>query len=159
MALNRLIQQANDVSSVVRIQLIAGCKSDNEGKVVAVDDDGKILVSSVTAPVSSILEFGESTSIASGALTTVLSFTNALTTNAYIDSIVVTGSTLDSEFQLVINGSTKGKFSTSEQDRTKPIPLDAFILAPSDILSIKGIHFRTGLLGDFAVTLIGHRTA
>ncbi len=157
MALNRVIQQANDVTSVVRVQLIAGCKSDNEGKVVAVDDNGKILISSSPAVTSSIIEFGESTSIASGALTTVLSFTNSLSTNAYIDSIIVTGS-VDVEFQLIIDGGTKGKFRTSEQDRTKPLDLSGFILAPSSILSIKIIHFTTGILADLTVTLIGHRT-
>ena len=157
MALNRVIQQANDVSSVVRIQLIAGCKSDNEGKVIAVDEDGKILVSSISSVGSSILEFGESTSIASGALTTVLSFTNSLTTNAFIDSIIVTGN-VDVEFHLVVDGNTKGKFRTAHQDRSKIIPLTGFLLAPSSIISIKVIHFETGILGDFTVTLIGHRT-
>lgn len=158
MALNRIIQEANDVSSVVRIQLIAGCKSNNEGKVIAVDDDGKILTASVTSVSSSILEYGSSTSIVNGALTTVLSFTNSLTTNALIDSIIITA-TVDVEFQLIIDGSTKGIFRTSEQDRTKPIPLNGFILDPSSILSIKVIHFETGILADFDVTLVGHRNS
>ena len=153
---NKVVQEANDVTSVVRTQIIAGKDPSDEAVIVAVDALGRILTSSVSAATSSILQFGESTSIASEALTTVLSFTNSLSSNALMDSIIVTGS-VDVEFHLVVDGSTKGKFRTSEQDRTKVIPLDGFILDPSSIISIKVIHFTTGILADFTVTLIGHR--
>jgi len=154
---NKTVQQANDVTSVVRTQIIAGKDPSDIATIIAVDANGRILTSTVISPASSVLEFGESTSIANGVLTTVLSFTNSLSTNALMDSIIVTGS-VGVEFHLVIDGSTKGKFRTSEQDRTKVIPLNSFILAPSSILSVKIIHFETNILADLTVTLAGHRT-
>ena len=142
----------------VIINEIAGYDVSSDSlKRIAVDSLGrlKIVLSSIT-PATSVLEYSEITIIADNVVTTIHTHT-VVSTDLMVDQIIASG-TVDAEYRLVINGSTKAKYFTSEQDRTAkfnfPFP-QKFIVGT--VIDIKVVHFNTSVTGDFNASLIGHK--
>lgn len=120
---------------------------------IQVDEHGKLLISN--AGTSSVWEYSEVTSVPSAAVTTIHTHT-VTSTKLFLDIILASGN-LDAEYLIVVNGSTKARYKTSEQDRT------AKFLFPSaqrfeigDIIDIKVLH-DASTSGDFNASLIGHK--
>lgn len=135
---------------------IAGYDSSTDSlKRIAVDGLGQLKVS-VGSPNVSIWEWDEVSTIAANSIATILTYT-VTTTDLLIDSIFATG-TVDAEYQVLLDGNIKAKYMTSEQDRTVKFNFPvAQKIAVGTIITIKVIHFRTGITADFNASLIGHK--
>lgn len=123
-------------------------------KRVAVDNLGKLLVS--LAGTTSVWEYAEITSIASGATSTILTYT-VTSTELFLDQVIASGD-IDAEYTIVVDGSTKARYKTSEQNRTAQfIFTSPQRVAVGSIIDIKVTHFQTGSSGNFNTALIGHK--
>lgn len=122
-------------------------------KRVQVDELGKIIIS--TAGSSSVWEYAEISSVAASAVTTILTHT-VTTSKLFLDMILASGD-VDAEFIIVVNGSNKARYKTSEQDRTaKFLFTAAQRFNVGDIIDIKVVHFAS-TSGAFNASLIGHK--
>lgn len=125
-------------------------------KRIAVDSLGRLIISPSGSVTQSIWEYGYQNTISDGSLTTLLTYTVS-TSELYLNRIMASG-TVDAEYQVLINGSIKAKYMTSEQDRVAKFDFPvAQEIAVGDIVAIKVVHFRTGLVADFNCSLIGHK--
>lgn len=126
-------------------------------KRVSVDTQGRLQVVIVgESPTTSVFEYAEALTIADNALTTILTHT-VVTADLLLDKILASG-TVDAEYRIVVNGSTKAKYITSEQDRTAKFDFPvAQKFAIGDVIDIKVVHFNTSVTADFNTSLIGHK--
>lgn len=126
-------------------------------KRVAVDSLGRLkVVVAGTATTTSILEYDDVTTIAANALTTILSYT-VVGTALLVDQIIASGD-VDAVYFLVVDGSIKAQYRTSEQDRTAKFNFPvAQKFSIGQVIDIKVIHYDTGDTSDFNATLIGHQ--
>lgn len=144
-----------DVEFGLLIVELAGYNQSTDSiKRVAVDSLGKLLIN--LAGTSSVWEYAEATTIAANATTTIISYT-VTTADLFLDQVIGSG-TIDAEYSIVIDGSNKARYKTSEQDRTaKFIFTTPQKVSVGSIVDIKVTHFQTGSSGDFNASLIGHK--
>lgn len=121
-------------------------------KRVAVNSLGQLLISN--SPTTSVWQYNEILTIASGSLTTILTYT-VIGSDLMIDNILASG-TVDAEYRVLINGSVKAKYRTSEQDRTTKIILPTpQRVAVGSIIDVKVVHYNVAT-ADFDASLMGH---
>lgn len=124
-------------------------------KRISVDGLGQLKVV-VGGTSSSIWEWDEVNTVAANAIATILTHT-VTTSDLLLDNIIATG-TVDAEYQVLLDGNIKAKYMTSEQDRTaKFLMPTAQRITVGTVITVKAIHFRTGVIADFNASLIGHK--
>lgn len=132
-------------------------KTTDSLKRIAVDSFGRIILAPTgSGSTVSVWEYGAQSTIADNSLTTILTYT-VVGSSLMIDKIMATGN-VDAEYQVLVNGFIKAKYMTSEQDRVAKFDFPTSQeVSVGGIISIKVIHYRTGLIGDFNCSLIGHK--
>jgi hypothetical protein len=131
-------------------------KSTDSLKRIAVDSLGRIVISPSGSISESVWEYGFQNTVADNSVTTLLTYV-VTGSDLFLDKIMATG-LVDAEYQVLVDGSIKAKYMTSEQDRVAKFDFPvAQEIAVGGIIAIKVIHFRSGIIADFNCSLIGHK--
>lgn len=144
----------DDAHKILVVEIAAYDSATMDLVRVRADSQGRLILSPTAT--ASILEFDEELTVAANSVTTILSYTNTGSL-LYLDTLIATGE-VDAEYRLVINGTTKMKYRTSEQNRTMNVPFPmSQLIQIGDIVDIKVIHYHTASTADFSANIIGHR--
>ena len=100
-----------------------------------------------------VLEYSSISSLASGALTTVLTYTVPLTKTLVLNKVEVSGCNV-ATYQVEISSVVKGVRRTYFGQFNADFEFNNFQVATGEIVRVRVIHSRTQA-GDFDATLIG----
>lgn len=136
-------------------------KNPTSGNVLAINSDGSINVSLTTAPIAATPRnnFAEITSVASGVLSTILTYTVPTGKSFYLNRVEVSGTNIGEysvQFNSIVNAKKRTYFSNLNEmfDFTMGGNTDGFQLVGGTIITITTIHNRPSL-GVFDARLQG----